>query len=452
MPASPLDAHVRFDTHPLHTSAVTATVTGSQHTLARALLTARGFEPVDDHTLVMARIDREEPFWAERAAGALTGEGIVTEITPALRAAIDEEWTWPAYPMSWCTRTEIREVSDAANRIYEDIRHGRLVVHAHADDGWTKVAVGTYRDTSKSVLLHGENHLRQIEADYDSPAKALTDFARHHGARMRPGPAPATDAELQAAEARTCLGTPAATPEPTGLRAETVPAYAANPGDHDALTDAFLAEHGDWEKWRTWDDATTHLFAEDHTLRIEQVHEPHPRETAWTVAAYETPVSDRLWHLTATGATPAPILQALLITLGSGEIGDPVAGPPTEKAVAEATRPLADAGWQHSVVGRSMRWQTPGGAGVQFDSVAAQRPHGTLSAWTLWAGPSPDQATWTIHASPSTPTALLADLGEELAHGTGRRTQPSPRAAPRLAAAPATRPAPPAPPQTGRTR
>ncbi|MGW4197115.1 hypothetical protein [Streptomyces sp. NPDC005004] len=61
MSASPLDAHVRFDTHPLHTSAVTATVTGSQHTLARTLLTAHGFEPVDDRTLVMARIDREEP-------------------------------------------------------------------------------------------------------------------------------------------------------------------------------------------------------------------------------------------------------------------------------------------------------------------------------------------------------------------------------------------------------
>ncbi|MFH8631519.1 hypothetical protein ACH4CC_16850 [Streptomyces lydicus] len=26
------------------------------------------------------------------------------------------------------------------------------------------------------------------------------------------------------------------------------------------------------------------------------------------VAAYETPVSDRMWHLAATGATPAPVL------------------------------------------------------------------------------------------------------------------------------------------------
>ncbi|WP_369015708.1 DUF317 domain-containing protein [Streptomyces gottesmaniae] len=46
---------------------------------------------------------------------------------------------------------------------------------------------------------------------------------------------------------------------------------------------------------------------ESQTLRIERVHEAHPRETAYTVAAYETPVSDRMWHLTATGATPAPV-------------------------------------------------------------------------------------------------------------------------------------------------
>ncbi|MEU6243998.1 hypothetical protein [Streptomyces sp. NPDC047024] len=262
-----MDTHVRLDTHPTHPSAVTATLTGTQQQLALALLTARGFEPFDDHTLVLARIDHEEPYWAEKAGQELTAEGIATEITPKLREAIDEEWTWPAYPMSWCTRTEIREVSDAANKIYEDIRRGRLVIHAHADDGWTKVAVGTYRDTGKSVRLHGENHLRQVETDYDSPAQALADFARHHGPRMLHGPAPATDAEPQAVQARTSLAGTVAAAEPSAPRVETVPAYAADPGDPDALLDAFLNEHRDWEKWRTWDDAHTHLFREDHHHR-----------------------------------------------------------------------------------------------------------------------------------------------------------------------------------------
>jgi hypothetical protein len=71
--------------------------------------------------------------------------------------------------MPWCTREKIREVSNEAQTIYDDNRHGRLVIHAHADDSWTTVAVSTYRD-SKSVYLHGENHLRQIADTFDGPA------------------------------------------------------------------------------------------------------------------------------------------------------------------------------------------------------------------------------------------------------------------------------------------
>ncbi|NEB01995.1 hypothetical protein [Streptomyces sp. SID13726] len=55
------DAHVRLDIHPSHASAVTATLTGTRHDLAHPVLTAHGFEALDDHTLVMARIDHEEP-------------------------------------------------------------------------------------------------------------------------------------------------------------------------------------------------------------------------------------------------------------------------------------------------------------------------------------------------------------------------------------------------------
>ncbi|MER6355300.1 hypothetical protein ABT186_26655 [Streptomyces sp. NPDC001634] len=57
-----IDAHVRLDTHPAHPSAVTATLTGTRQDLARGLLTTCGFDPLDDRTMVMARIDREEPF------------------------------------------------------------------------------------------------------------------------------------------------------------------------------------------------------------------------------------------------------------------------------------------------------------------------------------------------------------------------------------------------------
>ncbi|MFG2707403.1 DUF317 domain-containing protein [Streptomyces sp. NPDC048386] len=420
-----IDAHVRLDTHPSHPSAVTATLTGTRHRTAHALLTTRGFETIDEHTLVLARIDHEEPHWAHKATQALAAEGITTEITPRLREAINEEWTWANYPMPWCTRAEIREVSNEAQKIHDDIRHGRLVIHAHADDNGTTVAVGTYRDSNKSVYLHGENHLRQISDTFDSPAKALATFERLHGDTMCPGPAPMTDTEHQTAQARTTLGAPAAEkPEQPLQRTETVPAYAADPGDHDAILDQFLDEHDDWEKWRTWTDDTTHAIHESQTLRIERVHEADPRETAWTVAAYETPVSDRMWHLTMTGATPAPVLKTLLNGLADEDAWETAIGSPTtEKTVTAATRPLTDASWKHIVDGRWIRWETlQGDAGVQFDAFAAQNPHSTLATWTLWAGPTIDHPTWTITASPYTPAALLADLAENLAHGTGIRT------------------------------
>jgi hypothetical protein len=448
-------AHVRLDTHPAHHSAVVATLTGTQAHIAHIALEADGWEASAKNTLILARIDHEEPYWAQKAAQALTAEGITTEITPRLREAIEEEWTWANYPMHWCTRSEIREVSNEAQKLYDDIRHGCLIIHAHAEDSGTIVAVGTYRDSGKSVYLHGENHLRQVADTFDSPAQALATFERFHRDTMRAGPAPVTDTERAAAKARAWPGTPAAAPEPPAPGPKIVPAYAADPGDHDAILEQFLAAHGDWEKRRTWTDDTTHAIHESQTLRIERVHEAHPRETAWTIAAYETPVSDRMWHLTMTGATPASVLLTLLNRLAEGDAWETAVGSPvTDKTVAEATRPLTEAGWEHTVDGRWIRWETSqGDAGVQFDAFAAQSPHTTLATWTLWAGPSIDRPTWAIHASPYAPAPMIARLTEELAHGTGTR-QPSPGATqpPQLTAKPAAV-APTTPrPQAGRRR
>ncbi|MFF3125900.1 DUF317 domain-containing protein [Streptomyces sp. NPDC057908] len=400
-----------------------ATITGAQAHIPHLGLEAADWHVVAKNTLVLARIDHEEPYWAENAAQQLAADGITVEIPPRLREAIDEEWTWASHPMPWCTRTEIREVSDEAQKIYDDIRHGRLLIHAHAQDSHTIVAVGTYLNGGKSVYLHGEDHLRQVADTFDSPAQALVSFERVHGDTMRPGPAPMTDTERAAAEARTSLGTPTAEPEPPIPGPEAVPAYAADPGDHDGLLNAFLDEHGDWQKWRTWSDETTHAIHEDQTLRIERVHEAPAHETAWTVAAYETPVSDRMWLLTLTGATPAPVLQTLLDSLAEGDAFETAIGSPaTEETVTQATRALTEDGWKHTIDGRWIRWTSPtGDAGVQFDAFAAQSRHSSLTTWTLWAGPSIEQPAWAIHASPYTPAPMLAHLSEELAHGTGTR-------------------------------
>lgn len=64
------------------------------------------------------------------------------------------------------------------------------------------------------------------------------------------------------------------------------------------------------------------MICESLILRVEHLHEADPREAAWTVAAYETPVSDRTWHLALTSAAPCPSVEALLTALASGEAND----------------------------------------------------------------------------------------------------------------------------------
>ncbi|WP_055495457.1 DUF317 domain-containing protein [Streptomyces sp. TP-A0356] len=448
-----IDAHVRFDTHPTHPSAVTAVLTGTQARVALMALEAADWSVAATNVLVLARIDHEEPYWADDAAKHLIAEGITVEITSRLQEAINEEWTWANYPMPWCTRSEIREVSNQAQKIHDDIRHGQLLIHAHAHDGHTTVAVGTYLHRSgKSVYLHGEDHLRQIADTFDSPAEALMAFESVHAAEMRPGPAPLTDTERAAIEARSVFDVTTAQSEPSRPEPETVPVYLADAGDHDALLDAFLDTHGEFERWRTWSDDTTHAIHESQTLRIERVHETPAHETAWTVAAYETPVSDRMWVLSATGATPAPVLQDLLIHLADGDGWDTAIGAPVdEKMVTAATRPLANAGWKDSAEGLKFRWTSPdGNAGIQFDAFAAQHPNQNLATWTIWAGPGPDRPTWAITASPHTPSSLLTGLSEILAHQTcTRQAQPGREQRTRLAAS---APAPPVATASRRSR
>ncbi|WP_405889847.1 hypothetical protein OG427_07310 [Streptomyces sp. NBC_00133] len=257
MPHPATDAHVHLARHPQHPDAVTATITGAGTYTARALLTVHGFRQVGEQTMILARIDHEEPHYAHRAAHALREEGVIVHITPGLQEGIDTEWTWANYPMHWLNRDEIRDVSAAAQKIHDDIASGRLVIHLHTHDGHTTLAVGTYRG-GKSVHLHGEDHLRQVALAYDNPSEALAEFARLYGEVVRPGPAPATDIEQRAAAAlATIAGGPMATPpdtsqEPDRPAARTVPMYAGDPGDHETLLNTFLESQGEWEKYRTF--------------------------------------------------------------------------------------------------------------------------------------------------------------------------------------------------------
>ncbi|MDX3751243.1 DUF317 domain-containing protein [Streptomyces sp. AK08-02] len=206
-------------------------------------------------------------------------------------------------------------------------------------------------------------------------------------------------------------------------------------------------QHAGLDRERTWDDNTTIANHESLTLRALIDHDAECRDMKWTIAAYESPVSERLWHATATATTPVEIVRTLLNSLASDYVWG--AGPATgvsETEIAEATRPLTDAGWKQIVEGRWIRWEAPGedAAGVQFDAFAAQKPNSPLPTWTVWGGNAVHQPTWALHFSPYTPAAVLQDLIFELAEGQGRRQVPA-ATTPRLAMLTPQAPAP-APP------
>ncbi|MFI2204793.1 DUF317 domain-containing protein [Streptomyces sp. NPDC020192] len=155
-------------------------------------------------------------------------------------------------------------------------------------------------------------------------------------------------------------------------------------------------------------------------MRVLFDHETHARDAQWTITAYETPVNDRMWHLTITPATPQPILDTLLTVLSHGDAWKTALGTPvTDKTVAQATSPLTDAGWTPAVGRTSTELAaTARRRGCALRRLRHQRTPQPLDTWTIWSGPSINQPTWAIRASVYTPAGLLA---EELAHGTGTR-------------------------------
>ncbi|MDX2681474.1 hypothetical protein [Streptomyces soliscabiei] len=55
-------------------------------------------------------------------------------------------------------------------------------------------------------------------------------------------------------------------------------------------------QHARLDRERTWYDNTTIANHESLTLRILFDHEAGPRNATWTLAAYESPVSERMWQ------------------------------------------------------------------------------------------------------------------------------------------------------------
>lgn len=430
MPYAPADAHIRFTLHPDHHPAVIATTSGPTRDAAPSHLHDLGFRSTGPTTMVLARIDREEPYYTAKAAEQLRQHGFTTEIDPALQEEIDTEWTWANYPMPWCTRDEIREVGAEAQRIHDDIAAGRLIIHLHAADGQNTVAVGSYATgVRRHVHLHGENHLRQIATSYDTEAEAVAEFHRLYSVAVRPGPAPLTD--LEQAVRQLLAGKPPATTEQTSAPAVEPP--VARPGEHETFLAALFDEERQWEKYRPFDE-TTIASHESLTVRAEFDHEArHRSDVAWTIAEYGGPVGARLWHATLTAGTPVPLVRAILQYLDA----------PPRTTVDGPDDVLHDAAWRPASHPARTTWSAPGQS-VVFEST----PSAVVDRWLLYGGEDLDRAAWTIRLSAGVPYPLLAELA-----GTAADLLPSPtRLTPSPRPAPANRLPTPAPSQLARGR
>ncbi|MBZ3916685.1 DUF317 domain-containing protein [Streptomyces acidiscabies] len=401
------DTHVRFAHHPVHPDAVVATVTGSRSLSAGTDLIDCGFTHVDSRTLVLARIDN------------LTLEALVlaTETLRSLNPGIGIEYTPRLYGTLTRHPFTQQKVPGESQALYDDISHGHLTIHAHVPgDADTTAAVGTYT-RGKSVHLVGEDDRRTVTSTYPTTAEAIAAFEDLHGDAVRLGPAPETPDERRVADARRAVP-----------RVETIPSHAAAPADHDSVLDTFLAGNPTWTRYSTWDDSASVAAHESLTLRILVDHDTNLRGAAWTIAAYETPVSDRTWKMTVTCGAPNDILTSVLSAFAVADPMDMALGSSlTEKDVTAATSPLTDAGWTCSAHGQLLRWHPPQtrtpntlNAGIQFDPFAARESQSTAT-WTIWSGHSIDHPTWSIHASAYTPTHLLTELTDELATGTTTR-------------------------------
>ncbi|MFC9581596.1 DUF317 domain-containing protein [Streptomyces yangpuensis] len=423
MPYAPADAHVSFTLHPDHHPGVLATTSGPTSDAARSHLHDFGFRSTGPDTMVLARIDREEPYYADRAANELARYGCTVDITPALQEEIDTEWAWADYPMPWCTPEEIRQVSADAQRIHDDIATGRLNIHMHADDGHNTVAVGTYASgVRRHVHLHGENHLRQVAMTYEDETKAVAEFQRLYTVAVRPGPAPLTD--LEQSVRRALCGESAPPPRRQLTEAKSASPAVAGPGEHEQFLNALFEPSQHWAKYRTWSDETTIASHESFTVRAEFDHEArHCTDTAWTIAEYDGPVGERLWWATITAGTPVPLIHAITDHLDV----------PLPVDAAEPHTPLEEAGWSAASHPARTTWQAPNRS-VVFEYT----PHSADDRWTAFGGDDPNRPAWAIRFSAGVPHDLLIQLTAAVAQGGGlplaavRQAPPLPRIPPHL--------------------
>lgn len=187
-------------------------------------------------------------------------------------------------------------------------------------------------------------------------------------------------------------------------------------GEHEALLDAFLDDHPQWQRWRTWSDETTHAVHESFCLRAELVHEPGDFDVRWRFAVYASPVGARLWHAAACVATPPEAIGALLRSLATHAAEYPhMDTPGGDEAVVEATRPLADAGWTPAPEAPGwIRWKPANDRFFLRHDTRADCPADFPATW-VFSGLDQHRARWTIALSSTAPAIAVASVAKALA-------------------------------------
>ncbi|MFB8017076.1 DUF317 domain-containing protein [Streptomyces rubiginosohelvolus] len=197
---------------------------------------------------------------------------------------------------------------------------------------------------------------------------------------------------------------------------EATSATTPTPGaDHERLLDAFLDDHAEWQRWRTWSDETTHAVHQSMLLRAELIHEPSAGDVRWRFAVYSSPVGARLWHAAACSSTPTEVIRALLLSLATHAAEYPHIHHPDHDVPVEAPQPLADSGWIRvaEAARGGIRWSPANDAFVLRHTVA-DRGADSPAAWVL-SGLDQHHQRWTIALSSMTPAAALTAVSEALA-------------------------------------
>ncbi|MFF2657403.1 DUF317 domain-containing protein [Kitasatospora sp. NPDC058032] len=222
-------------------------------------------------------------------------------------------------------------------------------------------------------------------------------------------------------------GSTISTPHDTADDPQVVlPVHLAGPSDGASAFTQFLDEHDGWLRFSPDGGDTTVAVHEDLCARIQLDHEPALNGPRWTIAVYDSPVSNLSWHADFDVLTPHEIplsvASSLSYALGHGSLArrDQAqwGSRPTREVLA---RDLRESGWQDVSTENQMEFRSPDGlAGlVRWDGGAHHRsPAGpdAPAPVKLWGGTGDQQwqATFTAAAPTLLITEALAELTEPL--------------------------------------